>query len=247
MKKQEYLERARVDNSPAFLEHFTRYRFAGKFVKEKTVLDAGCGNGYGSFYLAQFAKQVIGIDISEEAIAFCQQRYQKSNLAYRRMDCLKLEFTDGTFDIACSFEVIEHIRQYQGFLKEITRVLKKDGITIISTPHAKIPTVPANPYHFKEFKAEEFEQLLLSNFTNVEILGQCETEKIKEVYHGTSVKRFLSKIDFFRIHDLIPRDIYSKLCRLFGFAIEEDITVDDYEIFRYALEKANVLLAVCRK
>lgn len=60
--------------------HFCVYRFAKDYVIDKTVLDIGCGEGYGSFYLAEFARQAMGMDYDRAIIDYARTRYRKRNL-----------------------------------------------------------------------------------------------------------------------------------------------------------------------
>lgn len=115
------------------IEHRHRYSLLDEVVKEKLVLDAACGSGYGSYIISRNARMVIGIDISKEAVDFCKQNYTNSNLKYMQMSVAKMDFEDNIFDVVVSFETIEHLPYTLqcDFLKEITRVIKKDGLLII--------------------------------------------------------------------------------------------------------------------
>ena len=87
--------------------HMAAYNFAAKFVKNKFVLDDGCGAGYGSFYLrTQGAKEVLGMDISADAINYCHKRYSYGQLGFSIMSSTNLGFRDGCFDVVVSFQVI---------------------------------------------------------------------------------------------------------------------------------------------
>jgi SAM-dependent methyltransferase len=156
-------------------EHMARYIFAADFVKDKTVLDAGCGSGYGTDFLAsQGAKYALGIDISPEAIAYAQAHYQRDNLEYRVMDVTEPDLNDGSFDVIVAFELIEHLQNQERFLAEMARVLKNDGLFIISTPNREVYRLglEPNPFHTKEFNFEEFYQILSRYFYNVKVLAQ---------------------------------------------------------------------------
>ena len=84
-------------------EHYHRYAFAQILVKDKKVLDAACGEGYGSDILAETAKQVTGIDIDSKSIEHASNRYKKDNLSYKHESCTQLSFTDNSFDVVVSF------------------------------------------------------------------------------------------------------------------------------------------------
>lgn len=158
-------------------EHLHRYYSLLELSSGKTILDAACGEGFGSSILANSAKHVWGIDISDEAIAYAKENYQKSNLNYKQGSIEKLDFEDNCFDIVVSFETIEHVEEniQKKFLNEIRRVLKKDGILVMSTPdkylHTDLPN-HKNPFHVKEFYFNEFELFLKECFSYVELFNQ---------------------------------------------------------------------------
>ena len=148
-------------------EHYHRYAFAKRLIAGKTILDAACGEGYGSNILAETAKQVTGLDIDSESIEHASLRYKKNNLRFVQGSCADLPFEDDSFDMVISFETLEHLEQQQEMLVEFSRVLKKDGILIISTPdkkHYSDATGFKNEFHVKELYKEEFKQLLNSHW-----------------------------------------------------------------------------------
>lgn len=157
------------------LEHMHRYLIAREYVHDKDVLDIASGEGYGSYMLSSVANSVIGVDISEEAILFASQKYKSDNLKFIKGEACNIPLEDCSIDIVVSFETIEHINNHQRMLEEIKRVLRKDGVLIISSPDKREYTdIPKfhNPYHIHELYRKEFEQLLKNNFNNYEIVGQ---------------------------------------------------------------------------
>ncbi|NQX47270.1 class I SAM-dependent methyltransferase [Paenibacillus tritici] len=159
-------------------EHVHRYKSITNGLKNLKVLDAGCGTGYGSFFMSQFAKEVTGIDISEETIEWCKEHYtDQGNLNFKQASLESLPFEDAEFDCIVNFEVIEHVdANIQNlFLKEAKRVLKSDGILIMSTPNKLIYTDKSgyrNPFHLSEFYPEDFKLFLKQEFENVKIFNQ---------------------------------------------------------------------------
>ena len=154
-----------------FQEHTIRYLFASQFTTSKSVLDAACGSGYGSAILSKSgATKVVGIDNSSEAIEYCEKNYKKENLEFKKDNCEKITL-DTTFDVVVSFETIEHLKNQDNFLTEVKRVLKDDGIFIVSTPNTD--TYPSdNPFHYKEFTESEFKLFLGKYFSNITIFYQ---------------------------------------------------------------------------
>jgi glycosyltransferase involved in cell wall biosynthesis/SAM-dependent methyltransferase len=165
-------------------EHLHRYAFASQYVKNKKVLDLASGEGFGTFILSKNAQCVIGIDIDREAILHASNVYQKENIEFREGSILKIPI-DGRklFDVIVCFEALEHVREHEILFQEITRLLKDDGILIISTPNKKIysdDTGYKNPYHQKELYYSEFYDLLKRNFAFVYLSGQ-------QVFSGSSI------------------------------------------------------------
>ena len=147
------------------------------FKKAKSVLDAGCGCGYGSSYISNTTGCiVVSFDISRSAILFAMKHYKGAKNEFLIMDGSHLAFRSNMFDAVCAFEVIEHIRNYKGFLSELHRVLKYGGLLILSTPNKKLSSPfrekPINPYHVKEFCLDELEDLLKDYFINLRIFGE---------------------------------------------------------------------------
>src|SRR5512146_3443739 len=90
-------------------EHWHRYAFAREFARGKRVLDAACGEGYGSALLAGTAARVLGVDIADDAIAHARARYMRANLRFERGACTALDVPAASFDLAVSFETVEHV------------------------------------------------------------------------------------------------------------------------------------------
>ena len=158
-----------------FFEHFARYKFARKYIKNKKILDAACGTGYGSYYLAKQAGEVHGIDISEEAINFCKQNYHNRKLYFHVMDVTNTSFSENTFDTIVSFETIEHLEHATNFLDEMKRILKTRGIFIVSTPVKGVYNktfLGDNPFHLHEMSIQEFQSELSSRFKITGMFGQ---------------------------------------------------------------------------
>ncbi len=157
-------------------EHLHRYRFAKEFVKDKKVLDLACGEGYGSYMLAEVANEVIGVDISESTIKHASIKYLTDNLKFIKGSMTEVTIEgEKVFDVIICFEALEHIEEHDKVMAEIKRMLKNDGIFIVSTPNKHFYldlTNCKNPWHKKELYLDEFEVLLKSAFNNVIIYGQ---------------------------------------------------------------------------
>ncbi len=158
-------------------EHYARYLFAGRLCRRKTVLDIGCGSGYGAAELARSAVLVAGVDPSVEAIAQACSAYASPNLRFLRADAVALPFRDAAFDLVTAFEVIEHVAEWPKLLAEARRVLGPGGQLVVSTPNksyyeAARGTSGPNPFHAHEFTFEEFSAALGEVFPEVTLFVQ---------------------------------------------------------------------------
>ncbi len=159
------------------VEHQQRYHAVKELVRGKAVLDAGSGEGYGTHLLSASAARVVGIDVSCEAVENARATYQRPNLEYREGSIDALPFEDASFDVVISFEVIEHVNEdlQNEFLREVRRVLRREGVLVISTPNKAVYSDDANQhnrFHVKEFYVEEFEEFLKRIFPRVSLFGQ---------------------------------------------------------------------------
>lgn len=157
------------------LEHLHRYAFARDLVGQKDVLDIACGEGYGSYLLAGRAKTVIGVDLSEEVIRHARSKYAAPGLEFRQGDCTCIPVADSSVDMVVSFETIEHHSQHDAMFAEIKRVLRPDGVLVISTPDRCLLnelTQQRNEFHVKELSLSEFAELLARHFKNSAFFGQ---------------------------------------------------------------------------
>ncbi|MDB8545132.1 glycosyltransferase [Turicibacter sanguinis] len=192
------------EDAEIYIEHYHRYLAAKPLVKDKVVLDAACGAGYGSFILSSEAKMVIGVDISEEAILHAKEQYKRDNLTYLMNSIEEIEVEDHSIDVVISFETIEHVEEelQHKFLKEIKRVLKKDGILIMSTPDREVYSQLvhySNEYHVKEFAKIEYKQFLHLYFENIQFFTQGF--KVASVINGDTSPNILKNINEARVDD----------------------------------------------
>ena len=117
----------------------------------------------------------MGIDIDEQAITYCQSKFTRANLQFKKMSVTQLNFPDNHFDYILSFDVLEHLNEIdqKKFLSEVNRTLKTTGTAFIGCPNGKkIANWKPNKFHLRELTQPEFEGLLSEKFDNVKILGQ---------------------------------------------------------------------------
>lgn len=157
------------------IEHLHRYAIAVDLCEGKMVLDAACGDGYGSRLISSRALSVIGLDISKKSVEEAKTKYQSSNLEFITGSVDNLPFNDASFDVIVSFETLEHVSRHEVVMHEFKRVLRPGGFVIISTPDKKAYSDDrnySNPFHVKELYFEEFKGLMLSNFSYADFYFQ---------------------------------------------------------------------------
>jgi len=156
-------------------EHVHRYAWACNLVDGVDVVDLACGEGFGSAMLAESARQVIGIDISESAVRHARSRYRAQNLSFLCADAAKLPLADRCADVVVSFETIEHLADQAGMMAEIRRVLRPGGFLVMSSPNTEVYSQRqshVNEFHIKELTGQEFEKLLRKQFPVLRLFSQ---------------------------------------------------------------------------
>ena len=173
-----------IEGAQIHYEHLHRYAFAAQFVKGKKVLDLACGEGYGSYMMAQEADSVVGVDIDERAINHAQSRYLRKGLHFIKGSITEIPIEgEQEFDVIVCFEAIEHVKDHDKLLSEVKRLIKDDGVFIVSTPNKATYTDThglISPFHLKELYFDELEHLLRQYFKNVRFFGQ-------RVYTGSNI------------------------------------------------------------
>jgi SAM-dependent methyltransferase len=170
-------------NDDLWAEHISRYAFAARCAAGASVLDIGCGTGYGAAELAKNALSTVGIDIALEAVEYGRAHYGQPNLSFLTASATALPFADSAFDLVTGFEVIEHLSEWRGLLAEARRVLRQKGVFLVSTPNKLYYTESRgaegpNPFHTHEFEFAEFQTALAEFFPSVTILLQNHVEAV---------------------------------------------------------------------
>lgn len=138
-------------------EHLFRYEWAKPVCVGKSVLDYGCGSGYGSHLLSEIATHVTGYDISTEALKWAEYYVEsRNNLEYTN------QLPDEVFDCIVCFECIEHVPDPDSVLDWIASHARE--YVLISSPKGAKDGLIKNKFHLFEFTEEEFLAKLSSRF-----------------------------------------------------------------------------------
>lgn len=160
-----------AQGTPLEAEHEARYRWATEIVSDREVLDAGCGVGYGTVALAGAgAKRAVGVDIRQGVILDARERFGSVG-EFMAGDLHGLPFEDDSFDVVVCFEVIARVRDPERALDELRRVLRPEGVLLLSVPNAAVYP-PGNPFHLHDYLPDELGQTLVRRFANVRLYGQ---------------------------------------------------------------------------
>jgi len=161
-------------------QHEERYRFAGQLARNRRVLDAACGNGYGTAMMReQGAASVAGVDLAWDAVRQASAFHATAGAGFLLGSALALPFADAAFDLFVSLETIEHIEDDRAYVDEARRVVKSDGIFLCSTPNRQVlnpgrslTDKPFNPFHVREYTVGELDALLRRAFPTIRWFGQ---------------------------------------------------------------------------
>lgn len=250
--KEEYL---------LYLRHLFAYEFAKDKISENSfVLEVGCGEGYGTNLLSQRSGKIIGLDVEKDTIAHSSGKYEAENCLFRTYDGVKIPYEDNTFDTVISFQVIEHIQDDINYVSEIYRVLKRNGIFILTTPNRtnrlKPGQKPWNRFHIREYYPEELEKILSNKFYDVKIWGIRGNEEVERI-EMVRIKQHINiiSLDPLNIRKLIPKPLKKILKRINHkehSAKDDENFLNKYDLKNYYIIKSDVresldLLGICKK
>ncbi len=193
------------------------FSVVNKYLKgKKKILDIGCGAGTISLYLANIGNEVLGIDISQNAINSCNE--SAKFLGFRNINFERITFPDkvpsGQFDYIICSEVLEHLENDDLALKKIYALLKPEGVAVISTPSKNAPL-------YKLGFAKKFDERVghLRRYTLQELVSKCKKNNfsILETKKTEGILR-----NFLFLNPLV-----GKLVRFIKFFISDIVTFFD--------------------
>ena len=231
----ERVSRTDASDNYVFQRSILAYHYAAGLVSGD-VLEIGTGMGYGIDVIAPSATSYTTIDKS-----CAYDASLPDNTRFQQMEVPPIGFADESFDYVISFQVIEHIKRDKDFVKEVSRVLRKGGKFIVSTPNAPM-SLTRNPWHIREYTEQELHDLLAADFSSIEAYGVNGNNKIMQYYEQN--RRSVERIMRFDILDLqhrlprwilqIPYDVMNRLNRRRLLESNNELTrsikMDDYSI-----------------
>ena len=204
-----------------------------------SVLEIGCGWGRGLELLTEAADHYTGLDKNDELITSLQREYPAATFIQANIPPLST-LNDNTFDYIVTFQVIEHIENDDLFIREAHRVLKPGGKLLLTTVN-KTFSLTRNPWHVREYLADELKSLMQKYFAAVDTRGIHGNDKVMTYYeqNKASVERF-TRFDIFDLQHRLPRRLLqvpydianrmnrNRLLQADGLAAEIDYT--DYVV-----------------
>jgi SAM-dependent methyltransferase len=220
-----------------YRRHLAVYEWIAPRVAGGAVLDMACGEGYGSAVLARSAGCVVGVDGNPEAHEHAQLKYSGPHLSFE-WGAVERWGEPGSFDAVVFLQTIEHVVDPVAALAHFRSLLAPGGIAYVSTPNV-LTLAPAgaaksdNPWHLREYRAEEFTELCRGVFGRVEVLG---------VFHAR--KLWLHEVALRLGWDRVHRSL--GITRAFYDWFTSAISSTDFVLRPTRLDRALDFLAVCR-
>jgi len=139
--------------SGAAENHQRRYEWAAKYIQDRSVLDMGCGCGYGTAYLADQSpfSNITGVDVDQTALDFAAKYHARPGVEYEKSSLLH---SKSSFDVIVCLETLEHVEDDLGFLSVLRRKrLNPGGLLLLSVPNEQY--APCNifdyPFHIRHY------------------------------------------------------------------------------------------------
>lgn len=175
-----------------FRRHEVVYQRLAPRCAGRDVLEAGCGEGYGADLISRVARRVLALDYDESTLAHVRARYPRVQVTHGNL--AQLPLPDSSVDAVVNFQVIEHLWDQPGFVRECLRVLRPAGLLMMSTPNritfSPGRDTPINPFHTHELNADELTGLLVdAGFTDVSLSGVFHGPRLQDMdaRHGGSI------------------------------------------------------------
>ncbi len=234
--------------------HLAAYDYARTLAPGKSLLDAGCGEGFNTQSLADVAGKVTGVDYSATAIEFCKKTWTAPNIHFEHVDLTNPANFDQTFDLVLNFQVLEHIEDDRAFLQALRARLAPGGVLLLTTPN-RLMSFSENPYHVREYTEQELRDLLEGVFGSVQIRGMRGNEKVTafDDARKRSVDRIL-RLDPLGIRNMLPQGVinfaFANLAKIVrssakNAAGSDHMKPSDFFVSDEEIDRALDLVALC--
>lgn len=234
--------------------HLAAYRYAAELVSKKDVLDAGCGEGFGTQILADVAHSVVGVDHSLTAVEACRRAWKQPNLTFQVLDLMSLGDFKDTFEVVLNFQVLEHIPHDVAFLEALRTRIRPGGTLLLTTPN-RLKSFSENPFHLREYTPTELATLLQRVFRKVNLLGIHGNEKVIafDRRREKSVKRIL-RLDPLGLRRKMPNWMIVSAFSMLSVLVRRQahrpsqtnrIQPEDFSVREGNLDEALDLVALC--
>jgi SAM-dependent methyltransferase len=214
-----------------YRRHLAVYEWIAERCGGLRVADLACGEGYGSDVLARRAAEVVGVDANPEAHEHARLRYRRPNLRFERS--LVEEF-EGPVDAVVFLQTIEHVREPDRLCE---RLAAAASVAYVSTPNRLTLAGPGadksdNPWHVREYTADEYRELLAPHFSRVEVLGLFHARAMRA--HELAVQ-----LGWDRVHRAL------RITGPFYDRFVPAISAKDFALREGDLDRALDFLAIC--
>jgi 2-polyprenyl-3-methyl-5-hydroxy-6-metoxy-1,4-benzoquinol methylase len=221
-----------------FQRHLAVYEWIGARVIGERVVDMACGEGYGSEVLCRSASSVAGVEANPEAYEHARLRYQRQNLRFER-SMVEIFGEPGAYDAVVFLQTIEHVPDPLAVLEHFRDLLAPRGVAYVSTPNVLTLAPPGraksdNPWHLREYRAEQFASLCGAVFGDVQLLGLFHARKLR-------VHELALRIGWDRLHARLG------ITQRFYDRFVPSISASDFALRSQRLDRALDFLAICRR
>ena len=213
------------------------YDWIAERIMGRKVVDLACGEGYGTAVLARAARSVVGVDANPEAFEHARAKYTTRTTRFERD---LIDRWEGDVDCVVFLQTIEHVEDPDATLAHVRKLVGDRGIAFISTPNV-LTLAPGqaksdNPWHIKEYRADEFRELCERAFGTVDLYGVFHARKL--ALHALALK-----LGWDQLHKLL------RITKPFYDRFTPAIAASDFQLRKGdddALERALDFVAVCR-
>ena len=215
-----------------YRRHLAVYEWIAERVAGLEVVDMACGEGYGADVLARKARRVTGVDANPEAFEHARAKYTRSGVSFVR-DLIETYIEPS--DAVVFLQTIEHVKEPEQVLAHFKAMAP---VAYVSTPNLLTLAPPGaeksgNPWHLREYRAEEFRALCESVYDNVDVYGLFHARKLK-------AHEYALRAGWDRVHAAL------RITKPFYDRFTPAISARDFVLRRDGLDRALDFVAVLR-